>query len=109
MSDRLADVRPTDDGSLTSPAKNDIEQIEMLDRCQSLSEETKESTTNSSAALLSAYAGLTTNETIVKFKRLFLAGFLVSFSGVYLGFTLNVPGSVIANRGEQMRGSSLGS
>lgn len=55
---------------------------------------------NPSDVVVSAYADLTTKETVVKFKRLFIIGFLVSFSGVYLGFTLTVPGSIVANQGK---------
>jgi len=76
-------------------AKTEIEQIDVS---KELSD--TEPHIDSSPLIVSAYADYTTGATIRLFKRLFIAGFLVSFSGIYLGFTLNVPGSVIANKGE---------
>jgi hypothetical protein len=75
-------------------AKTEIEEIDVTKE-----ESATDPHPDSSPLIVSAYADLTTGETIKLFKRLFIAGFLVSFSGVYLGFTLNVPGSVIANKG----------
>jgi hypothetical protein len=78
-------------------AKTEIEQIDVS---KELSD--TEPHIDSSPLIVSAYADYTTGATIKLFKRLFIAGFLVSFSGIYLGFTLNVPGSVIANKGESL-------
>jgi hypothetical protein len=75
-------------------AKSEIEQIDISKEMSAI-----EPHIESSALIVSAYADYTTGATIKLFKRLFIAGFLVSFSGVYLGFTLNVPGSIIANKG----------
>jgi MFS family permease len=78
-------------------AKTEIEQIDVS---KELSD--TDPHIGSSPLIVSAYADYTTGATIRLFKRLFIAGFLVSFSGIYLGFTLNVPGSVIANKGESL-------
>jgi len=78
-------------------AKNEIEEIDVS---KELSDTDQQA--DSSPLIVSAYADYTTGATIRLFKRLFIAGFLVSFSGIYLGFTLNVPGSVIANKGEPL-------
>jgi len=48
---------------------------------------------------ISAYAEWPTKKTIGTFWRLYLIGFAVSVSGMYLGFTLSLPGSIVANRG----------
>jgi len=48
---------------------------------------------------ISAYADWPTKKTIGTFWRLYLIGFAVSVSGMYLGFTLSLPGSIVANRG----------
>jgi hypothetical protein len=75
-------------------------EIEQIDVSKELSD--TDPHIDSSPLIVSAYADYTTGATIRLFKRLFIAGFLVSFSGIYLGFTLNVPGSVIANKGESL-------
>lgn len=75
-------------------AKTEIEQIDITKELSATNPQVE-----SSPLIVSAYADYTTGATIKLFKRLFIAGFLVSFSGIYLGFTLNVPGSVIANKG----------
>lgn len=64
--------------------------------------------TSQDTLLVSAYAELSNKETIVKFKKLFFIGFLVSFAGVYLGYTLGLPGNIVANQGESvLRGRSV--
>jgi hypothetical protein len=55
---------------------------------------------DSSPRVVSAYADWTTKRTITTFWRLYLVGFAVSVSGMYLGFTLSLPGSIVANRGK---------
>ena len=74
----------------------------------------------SSPPLVSAFADLSTAQTIRKFWRLFIIGFSVSVSGMqvhfprrrsnralmgpfthrYLGFTLTIPGSIVGNQGK---------
>jgi hypothetical protein len=51
--------------------------------------------------VVSAYADWSTKQTITTFWRLYLVGFAVSVSGMYLGFTLSLPGSIVANRGRR--------
>lgn len=48
----------------------------------------------------SAFADWTTRQTVRTFWRLYAIGFAVSVSGMYLGYTLSLPGSIVANRGE---------
>ncbi|KAH8080079.1 general substrate transporter [Filobasidium floriforme] len=49
--------------------------------------------------LSSGVAALTTRQAMRRFWRLLLIGFSVSVSGMYLGFTLTIPGSIIVNQG----------
>lgn len=49
----------------------------------------------------SAYADLTFWESVRKFKRLFFIGCISSIAGTYIGYTLTLPGNIVANQGEQ--------
>ncbi len=48
----------------------------------------------------SAYADLTFWESVRKFKRLFFIGCISSIAGTYIGYTLTLPGNIVANQGE---------
>jgi hypothetical protein len=49
---------------------------------------------------VSAFADMPTGQALRKFWRLTLWGMAASVGGMYLGFTLAVPGSIVANKGE---------
>ena len=57
---------------------------------------------NTPAALRSKYAELSKRQVIAKFWRLYAFGLAASLSGMYMGYTLSAPGSIVANQGSSL-------
>ncbi|RSH82919.1 hypothetical protein EHS25_005909 [Saitozyma podzolica] len=54
---------------------------------------------NGAEQVISAYAGWPASKVIKKFWRLYLRGVLVTFAGIYVGYTNSIPGSIVGNPG----------
>lgn len=75
--------------------KDDVDHLE-----RSESRDSKVSKNDDGPQVISAFANLPARLAIRKFWRLYLCGLSVSLAGMYTGYTVSAPGSIVANAGE---------